>query len=114
MLYLKDKSIIDSFMKRISEMMTQSHTSSSLVKKRKRVVLDEKTIFFLAEKAILALYGVRGRENISPRYWKNGKLFLSCCSPLWANELWITRETLCNQINQELGYEEVKEIQTSE
>ncbi|NTW13846.1 MAG: DUF721 domain-containing protein [Candidatus Moranbacteria bacterium] len=98
-------------MKSISEMMK----SKSRVQVRpKRVDADEKTIFFLAEKVVLGLYGVRGRENIVPRYWKGGKLFFSCQSPLWANELWITREILSEKINQELGNVVVKEIKVSE
>jgi len=101
-------------MKRIGDMMTVSKTDLSSVKRRKRVVADEKTIFFLSEKAIRELYGVRGRENISPRYWKDGKLFFSCRSPLWANELWITRDAFRDHINRELGYDGVKEIKTSE
>lgn len=91
-----------------------SHAPISTSTMRKDVVADEKTVFFLAEKVVSELYGVRGRENVSPRYWKSGKLFLSCRNPLWANELWITRDTLRDRINRELGHEGVKEISTSE
>lgn len=98
-------------MKSISEMMkSKSRTQAG----PKRIDADEKTVFFLAERVVLGLYGVRGRENIVPRYWKSGKLFFSCQSPLWANELWLTRETLSQKINQELGSEVVKEIKVSE
>jgi hypothetical protein len=100
-------------MKRLSDMMAAKRTEPGASSHR-RVVADQKTVFFLAEKGMAELYGVRGRENVSPRYWKNGKLFLSCRSPLWANELWITRESLRERINRELGYEGVKEIKTTE
>jgi hypothetical protein len=100
-------------MKRIGDMMAAQRSVSDSAPRR-RVVADEKTVFFLVEKGMAELYGVRGRENVSPRYWKNGKLFLSCRSPLWANELWITRESLRERINAELGYEGVKEIKTTE
>lgn len=100
-------------MRRIGDMMAMMPVASE-TKARKMVAADEKTVFFLAEKAVSELYGVRGRENVTPRYWKSGKLFLSCRSPLWANELWITRDTLRGRINDELGYEGVKEIKTSE
>jgi hypothetical protein len=98
-------------MKPIGEMM-RSKTQPPV--RPRRIDADEKTIFFLAEKVVLGLYGVRGRENIVPRYWKGGKLFFSCQSPLWANELWITRESLSDKINQELGSDIIKEIKVSE
>lgn len=100
-------------MKRIGDMMGTKKIAPDVIP-RKKVTADEKTVFYLAEKEIGELYGVRGKENVSPRYWKSGKLFLSCQNPLWANELWITRETLRNRINGELGHEGVREIKMSE
>lgn len=94
--------------------MMSALSGSSIIREVRTVLADEKTVFFLTEKIVGDLYGVRGRENISPRYWKNGILFCSCKSPLWANELWITREALRDRINRELGYEGVKEIKTSD
>jgi len=99
-------------MRRIGDMM--GSRVSSPVKTERRVVADEKTVFFLTEKVVGELYGVRGRENVAPRYWKDGKLFLSCRNPLWANELWVARDILRDHINRELGHEGVKEIKTSE
>lgn len=100
-------------MKRIGDMMVSSIKPSDTVGRR-RVLADEKTVFYLAEKVIGELYGARGRKNISPRYWKKGKLFLACQSPLWANELWISRDELRERMNRELGYEGVSEIKASE
>ena len=98
-------------MKQIGDMMkskTQAHI------RPRKIETDEKTVFFLAEKAISGLYGVRGRENLIPRYWNAGKLHFSCQSPLWANELWITKDALRDHINHELGEDAVKEIKISE
>ncbi|HWQ59544.1 MAG TPA: DciA family protein [Candidatus Fimivivens sp.] len=100
-------------MKRISDMMTWK-TESSSTRKTKPVIADEKTVFFLTEKVIKELYGVRGSENVTPRYFRSGKLFLSCRNALWANELWMTRDTLCSRINLELGYEGVTDVKTAE
>jgi hypothetical protein len=102
----------DVSMKRIGEMMTLR--DEDVTRRRKKVEADEKTVFFLAERVVAELYGVRGRENISPRFWKVGKLFLSCANPLWANELWVNRDVFRGKINQELGYEGVSDIRTSE
>lgn len=100
-------------MKRIGDMMVSSTMPSNMAGRR-RVVADEKTVFYLAEKVIGELYGARGRKNISPRYWKKGKLFLSCQNSLWVNELWISKDELRERINLELGYEGVFEIKAAE
>ncbi len=100
-------------MKRIGDMMTPPRATDA-ARNQKRIIADEKTVFFLAERAIGALYGVRGRQYIAPRHFRDGKLFLSCGSPLWANELWVTREAFRDHINHELGHEAVSDIRTSE
>lgn len=76
--------------------------------------IDEKTIFFLAEKVLLSQYGMRGRENISPKFWKEGKLFLFSQNSLWAGEVWTNRESIRAKINKEIGEEIVSEIKVSE
>lgn len=76
--------------------------------------VDEKTIFFIAEKVILSQYGMRGRENISPKFWKEGKLFFFSQSSLWAGEIWMNREMVRKKINEEIGSETVLEIKVSE
>ncbi len=76
--------------------------------------LDEKTIFFLAEKILLSQYGIRGKENISPKFWKDGKLFLFSQNSLWVGEVWTNRESIRMKINQEIGEEIVSEIKVSE
>lgn len=100
-------------MRRIGDMMARQ-VEPSVTRGSRTVVADEKTVFFLAEKAIRELYGVRGSENVSPRLFRSGKLFLSCRNPLWANELWMSRETLRDRINHELGYEGIREVKTTE
>lgn len=100
-------------MKKISDMM-KAPRASVAEQGVKKVEVDDKTLFFLSEKVVEALYGTRGRENVTPRFFRNGKLYFSCHSPLWANELWMTRETFRERINREVGREIVKEIKTSE
>lgn len=81
---------------------------------KKKLFVDEKTIFFLTEKIITSEYGIRGRENVSPRLWKNKKLFLACRNSLWSGEIWMNRERIREKLNRELGGEEVSEIKTAE
>lgn len=102
-------------MKKLSDYLSLSGGPSG--KKRDyptKMNIDEKTIFFLAEKVILSQYGMRGKENISPKFWKEGKLFLFSQNSLWAGELWTNRESIRAKINKEIGEEIVSEIKVSE
>jgi hypothetical protein len=76
--------------------------------------IDEKTVLFLAERIILSQYGVRGRENIIPKAFKEKKLFFLCRSSLWMNELWVNRDIITKKMNQELGKDIVSDIKTTE
>lgn len=76
--------------------------------------IDEKTILFLTEKVILSQYGVRGRENIIPKAFKERKIYFLCRSSLWMNELWMNRELIVEKMNQELGDGFVVDIKVTE
>lgn len=98
-------------MRQIGDMMKHARAPQGVG--ARKMEIDDKTLFFLAEKAVSALYGTRGRENIIPRYFRDGKLFFSCHSPLWAQELWVTRDAFRERLNREIGHDVVKEIQMS-
>lgn len=76
----------------------------------KKTDLDEKTVFYVFEKVIKREYGRMGEENIQPRFYKKGKIFIKTGSSNWANEIWLNRQGLIKKINQELGSGEIKEI----
>lgn len=76
--------------------------------------IDEKTIIFLAERVILSQYGIRGRENIIPKAFKEKKLFFLCRSSLWMNELWMNRDLIVKKMNQELGEGFIVDIKVTE
>lgn len=102
-------------MKKLSDYLSLSGGPSGKKKEHPtKMNIDEKTIFFLAEKVILSQYGMRGRENISPKFWKEGKLFLFSQNSLWAGEVWTNRESIRAKINKEIGEEIVSEIKVSE
>lgn len=75
--------------------------------------IDEKTIFYILKSVVVEEYGMRGSENIIPVLYKEKKLFLSPQSSLWASEIMLQREYLCQRINEILGREEVSEIKIS-
>jgi hypothetical protein len=72
--------------------------------------IDEKTIFFIAKKVLVAEYGIKGGENIIPTLYKEKKLFLTSRSSLWGNEIWLERQSLKEKMNTLLGKEEIVEI----
>ena len=76
----------------------------------KKTDLDEKTVFYIFKKVIKREYGRMGEENIQPRFYKKGKIFIKTQSSNWANEIWLNRQSLVEKINQELGSDEIKEI----
>ncbi len=89
-------------------------TLKELLPQKKNILptqdIDEKTIFHILKKVIIEEYGIRGSENILPSRYKEKKLFLTFRSSLWANEVWVQRESLRQRINTILGSEAVKEI----
>ena len=99
-------------MKQIRDIFASSREKNE--KKREKKPIDEKTILFLAEKVIVSQYGIRGRENIIPKAFKEKKVYFSCRSSLWMNELWINRDIFVEKLNSELGKGYVSDIKTTE
>lgn len=102
-------------MKKLSDFLLrlQKNNESGKQTRRERNI-DEKTIFFLAGKVISSLYGMKGRENIQPVFFREKKLFFTVSSSLWANELWLERDHIREKINEEIGQDEIREIKVSE
>ncbi len=76
--------------------------------------IDEKTVLFVAERIILSQYGVRGRENIIPKSFRERKISFLCRSSLWMNELWMNRDIFLEKMNNELGDGCVADMKISE
>lgn len=72
--------------------------------------LDEKSLFYVVSKVIQQEYGKQGVHNIQPHYYKNKKLFIKTGSSNWANELWLNKSVILKKINDEIGYEEVTDL----
>lgn len=91
-------------------------TLKELLPKTQRPIrkhIDEKTIFHIARRVVIEEYGVRGGENIIPVRYEDKKLSLSPQSSLWASEILLQRERLCQRINEMLGVDEVREVKIS-
>lgn len=90
-------------MKAMKDLLQQEKSAQPLV-------LDEKTVFFLLRRIIRRKYGERGGEMIRPLSFKNKTLSLKTGSPLWANELWLSKKELLDELKIELGDEAVLEL----
>lgn len=99
-------------MKKIGDIFASAQKKRKIGSITKKI--DEKTILFLAEKIIAAQYGIRGRENIIPKSFKEKKLYFLCRSSLWMNELWMNRDIIVGKMNHELGDGFVSDIKTTE
>lgn len=73
-------------------------------------VLDDRTVFHVCKRLIVREYGVRGGENLEPRYLKGKKLFVVARSSLWAQEFRSGHSSFVALLNDELGQEAIAEI----
>lgn len=80
---------------------------------KKKIVWDEKSIFFAFRRVIRAEYGAQGEKRITPTYLKNKKLFIDCAQSVWAHELSMRKDELIQKTNQELGSDEIEDIKFS-
>lgn len=72
--------------------------------------IDNETIFFIFNKIIEINYGQMGKNNIKTSYYKNGNIFLEITNSNWANEIWLNRKLLIDEINKKIGGDEIKDI----
>ena len=76
----------------------------------KKMVLDEKTIFYIFGKIIEEEYGKKGVSNFFPVAYKGKKLFIKSPSSSWKNELWLNKGEILRKVNLELGGTEILDI----
>ncbi len=72
--------------------------------------IDEKTIFYLWQKIVEREYGKQGTNQIKFGLYKNQTLFLNINNSNWRNEIWMMKDFLRQQLNREIGQEEIKKI----
>lgn len=99
-------------MKSLEKLLISKYRRDSAPRKRKGGILDEKTLFFLAAKIIEEEYGKKGAASVSPRYFKDGKLFLTGKSSLWVEEMKAFRADFLRRLI-ESGADTVTDIKVS-
>jgi len=77
--------------------------------KRKKEI-DNESVFYILKTIIKVKYGEVGALSIQPSYYKDGVIFLKTSNSNWANEIWLNKKMLIDEINKKIGENEVKEI----
>jgi hypothetical protein len=94
-------------MKSLQNLLAKKFQERSVPKK---MVLDDKTVFFVFKKVIQEEFGNLGVENFKPDYFDGKKIFIKCFSSNWASELWLNKNKIVRKINKELGEDVIEEI----
>jgi hypothetical protein len=76
----------------------------------KKMVLDEKTIFYVFKKIIEEEYGKKGLVNFIPAAYISKKIIIKCPSSSWKNELWLNKKEILKRANREMGSEEIVDL----
>ncbi len=99
-------------MKSLGKLLVSKYRQDTVPRKGRVKAVDQKTVFFLAEKIIEEEYGKRGAASVVPRYFKDGKLYLSGKSSLWVEEVKNFREAFLQRLS-DAGVDSVKDIKVS-
>lgn len=99
-------------MKSLGKFLSSKYRIDAAPRKGKIKMVDEKTIFFLATKIIEEEYGKKGVASVFPRYYKDGKLFLSGKSSLWVEEMKVFRADFIRRLA-ESGADTITDIKVS-
>jgi predicted nucleic acid-binding Zn ribbon protein len=85
----------------------------SLLEKRKKTSqksFSDKDVFYVFNRVIQEEFGNVGAEKFRANFWKNGLIFVTSESSVWANELQSNRSKIVRKINEKLGEGAVKGI----
>lgn len=78
------------------------------IKRRKNI--DSESVFYILKSVIKVKYGEIGALNIKPEYYKEGVVFLKINNSNWANEVWLNKKMIIDEINKKIGEDEIKDI----
>jgi len=72
--------------------------------------IDSESIFYIFRDIIKLKYGEMGVLNLKPSFYKKGVIFIKTTNSNWANEVWLNRQMIVDEINKKIGENEIKEI----
>lgn len=81
---------------------------------KRRVELDKESIFYILKNIIRVKFGEVGVLNIKPDFYKQGIIYLKIENSNWANEIWLNKKMLIDEVNKKIGEDEIKEIKVKQ
>jgi hypothetical protein len=82
--------------------------------KNKQVVrsenLDKESVFYVFKNIIRIKFGEVGVLNIKLDFYKKGIIYLKISNSNWANEIWLNKQMLIEELNKKIGDNEIKDI----
>lgn len=75
---------------------------------QKKIIYDDKTIFFIFSKIIREEYGRRGLCEFTPHLYRYNLIYIHAKRSSWAHELFTNKDNIIKKINKELKSEEIR------
>jgi len=72
--------------------------------------LDKESVFYVFKNIIRVKFGEIGALNIEPDFYKDGVIFIKIKNSNWANEIWLNKGLIIDEMNKKIGDDEIKEI----
>ncbi|EKE21968.1 MAG: hypothetical protein ACD_7C00086G0020 [uncultured bacterium] len=79
-------------------------------KLKRKQDIDSESVFYILKNIIKVKYGEIGALNIKLDYYKAGVVFLKINNSNWANEIWLNKQMIIDEINKKLGEDEIKDL----
>ncbi|MEF3692283.1 MAG: hypothetical protein V3574_04495 [Candidatus Moraniibacteriota bacterium] len=72
--------------------------------------LDQESVFYIFKGLIRIKFGEVGVLNVIPDFYKKGVIFLKIANSNWANEIWLNKQMLIDEMNLKIGNKDIVDI----
>jgi hypothetical protein len=76
----------------------------------KKNQIDKESVFYILRNIIKIKFGEIGVLNIKFDFYDKGVIFLKINNSNWANEIWLNKQLIINEINKKIGENEIIDI----
>lgn len=80
----------------------------------RRTAIDQQSVFYVFGLVIKEEYGKQGTKNITPVFFRDKKIFVKTTGSTWASEVWQSRRQIVKKVNEQLGGEEIADLEMSQ
>ena len=72
--------------------------------------LDQESVFYIFRNIIRLKFGEIGASNVVPDFYQDGVVFLKIVNSNWANEIWLNKQMLIDEMNLNVGNKDIVDI----